>query len=37
MGNMGGAIATNVAAHGRPHSLSLALPPVGVTFFESDG
>jgi 1,4-alpha-glucan branching enzyme len=37
MGNMGGAIATNVAAHGRPHSLSLALPPVGVTLFESDG
>ena len=37
MGNLGAAVATDIAAHGRPHSLSLALPPLGVTFLESDG
>ncbi len=31
-GNKGGAHASNVPSHGRPHSLSLTLPPLGALF-----
>ena len=33
-GNLGGVVATQVAMHGRPWSLSLTLPPLGVVFFK---
>ncbi len=36
MGNFGGVEAAPVAAHGRFHSLSLTLPPLGVVFLKSD-
>ena len=34
-GNMGGAEAAPVPAHGRMHSLSLTLPPLAVLFFKA--
>jgi 1,4-alpha-glucan branching enzyme len=36
-GNLGGTEATPVPYHGRPHSLNLNLPPLGVVFLKSDG
>jgi 1,4-alpha-glucan branching enzyme len=36
-GNFGGVEATPVPAHGRYHSLSLTLPPLGVLFLKSEG
>jgi 1,4-alpha-glucan branching enzyme len=36
-GNFGGVEATPVPAHGRYHSLSLTLPPLGILFFKSEG
>ena len=36
-GNFGGVEATPVPAHGKWHSLSLTLPPLGVLFFKSEG
>jgi 1,4-alpha-glucan branching enzyme len=36
-GNFGGVDATPVPYHGRYHSLALILPPLGITFFKSDG
>jgi 1,4-alpha-glucan branching enzyme len=36
-GNFGGAEATPVPAHGRYHSLSLTIPPLGVLFFKNEG
>jgi 1,4-alpha-glucan branching enzyme len=35
MGNMGGVNADEVATHGRPYSLSLTLPPLGILFFKA--
>ncbi len=34
-GNLGGVEAAPVAAHGKFHSLSLTLPPLGILFFKS--
>ncbi len=36
MGNGGGVMAENVASHGRPCSLSLTLPPLGVLFLKPE-
>jgi 1,4-alpha-glucan branching enzyme len=36
-GNTGGVEASPVPAHGRYHSLSLTLPPLGVIFFKNEG
>jgi 1,4-alpha-glucan branching enzyme len=36
MGNDGGVWATADASHGRPHSLSLTLPPLAVVFLRSE-
>ena len=33
-GNLGGKEAEAVPAHGRPYSLSLTLPPLGIEFFK---
>jgi len=35
MGNLGGVDAEPRPCHGRPHSLTLTLPPLGVAFFEA--
>jgi 1,4-alpha-glucan branching enzyme len=35
MGNLGGVDAEPRPCHGRPHSLTLTLPPLGVVFFEA--
>jgi 1,4-alpha-glucan branching enzyme len=35
-GNLGGVHATPVPFHGRPYSLLLALPPLGVLFFKNE-
>jgi len=37
MGNLGGAHAVPVPAHGRPHSLTLTLPPLSVLLLENPG
>jgi 1,4-alpha-glucan branching enzyme len=37
MGNIGGAEAIPIGLHGRPHSLTLTLPPLSVSFFKSPG
>jgi 1,4-alpha-glucan branching enzyme len=37
LGNYGGADAEPVPCHGRPHSLSLTLPPLAVVFLSSEG
>jgi 1,4-alpha-glucan branching enzyme len=34
-GNLGGTEAVPVALHGRPHSLTLSLPPLGAVFLKS--
>ena len=34
IGNLGGKQAEEIAAHGRPYSLSLTLPPLGILFFK---
>jgi 1,4-alpha-glucan branching enzyme len=36
-GNLGGVEASPISFHGRPHSLTLTLPPLGATFFKSEG
>ena len=36
MGNLGGLEAEPMAAHGRPHSLALTLPPLGALFFRPE-
>ena len=36
-GNFGGVEAVAVPSHGRPFSLELTLPPLGVVFFKSAG
>ncbi len=36
LGNAGGVSADAVASHGRPYSLSLTLPPLGVLFLRGD-
>ncbi|TLD41239.1 MAG: 1,4-alpha-glucan (glycogen) branching enzyme, GH-13-type [Candidatus Jettenia ecosi] len=36
-GNFGGVEAAPIPAHGRSHSLSLTLPPLGIVFFKSEG
>ncbi len=36
-GNLGGVEASPISFHGRPHSLSLTLPPLGAVFFKSEG
>ncbi|MDA2919819.1 1,4-alpha-glucan branching protein GlgB [Desulfobacterota bacterium AH_259_B03_O07] len=36
-GNLGGVRATPIPIHGRLHSISLTLPPLGVLFFKSEG
>jgi 1,4-alpha-glucan branching enzyme len=36
-GNFGGMEATSVPSHGRHHSLSLTLPPLGVLFLKNEG
>ncbi len=35
-GNLGGVRATPIPIHGRLHSISLTLPPLGVLFFKSE-
>jgi len=37
LGNAGGLEAAPVPCHGRPWSLSLVLPPLGVVFLKSEG
>jgi 1,4-alpha-glucan branching enzyme len=34
-GNLGGQEAASIPCHGRPHSLNLTLPPLGVVFFKA--
>ena len=36
-GNLGGIDATSVPCHGREHSLSLSIPPLGILFFKREG
>jgi 1,4-alpha-glucan branching enzyme len=36
MGNLGGAGSQPVAAHGRPHSLLLTLPPLATLVFKHE-
>jgi 1,4-alpha-glucan branching enzyme len=36
-GNLGGVEASPVGYHGRPYSLNLTLPPLGVVFLKSEG
>ncbi|MFH1857923.1 MAG: 1,4-alpha-glucan branching protein GlgB, partial [Candidatus Omnitrophota bacterium] len=36
-GNRGGVHADSVASHGRPYSLNLTLPPLGVIYFKQAG
>ena len=35
-GNLGGMEASPIPFHGRPYSLNLTLPPLGVTFFKAE-
>jgi len=35
MGNAGGVMAEEIAAHGRPYSISLTLPPLGALFLKT--
>ncbi len=37
MGNMGGVDAVPIPLHGRPHSLTITLPPLSVSFFKNEG
>jgi 1,4-alpha-glucan branching enzyme len=36
-GNFGGVEAAPVPSHGRPHSISLTVPPLGVVFLKNEG
>jgi 1,4-alpha-glucan branching enzyme len=36
-GNFGGVEAEPIPSHGRPHSIPLVLPPLGVVFLKSEG
>ena len=36
-GNFGGVEATRVPSHGRPYSISLNVPPLGVVFLKNEG
>ena len=36
LGNLGGLEAEPVPSHGRPHSLSLTLPPLAALFFKAE-
>jgi 1,4-alpha-glucan branching enzyme len=36
VGNLGGKQAESVPTHGRPYSLSLSLPPLGIGFFKKE-
>jgi 1,4-alpha-glucan branching enzyme len=36
IGNFGGAVADPIPMHGRPHSISLNLPPLGVLFLKKE-
>jgi len=36
-GNLGVVEASPISFHGRPHSLTLTLPPLGAVFFKSEG
>ena len=36
-GNFGGVVASPIPSHGREHSLSLTLPPLGALFFKKEG
>ena len=36
LGNLGGVEAAPVAAQGRPHSLALTLPPLGILFLKPE-
>jgi 1,4-alpha-glucan branching enzyme len=35
VGNLGGVEATDIAWHGRPHSLCLELPPLAAVFLKA--
>jgi 1,4-alpha-glucan branching enzyme len=35
-GNLGGTSAEAIPSHGRPHSVSLSLPPLGVVFLKAE-
>ncbi len=37
LGNMGGVEADSISNHGRPYSLRLTLPPLGVVIFKNQG
>jgi 1,4-alpha-glucan branching enzyme len=36
-GNAGGAEAQPISVHGRPHSLTITLPPLAAVYFRGDG
>jgi 1,4-alpha-glucan branching enzyme len=36
VGNMGGVLATDMPFHGRPHSIVLTLPPLGIVMLRED-
>jgi 1,4-alpha-glucan branching enzyme len=37
VGNMGGVAAADTPFHGRPHSLTITLPPLAMVMFEPEG
>ena len=37
VGNAGGVQASEVGVHGRPHSLTITLPPLAAVYFKSEG
>jgi 1,4-alpha-glucan branching enzyme len=37
MGNQGGVVARSIASHGRPHSVEIIIPPLGVVYFRYEG
>ncbi len=37
MGNQGGVVAHSIASHGRPHSVEITIPPLGVVYFRFEG
>jgi 1,4-alpha-glucan branching enzyme len=37
IGNAGGVMAEDEGSHGRPHALTLRLPPLGALYFKSEG
>jgi len=36
VGNMGRVIATDTPCHGRPHSITITLPPLAMALFEPE-